>query len=84
MKRYDTHRNFPPTRRPRDSTPAPPEDDELERLLTASGGEPNAAVESAETASGSYDLVESSALPVSSSVDLYGGQLRSGRGAGGP
>lgn len=36
MKRYDTHRNFPPPRRPRDSTPAPPEEDELERLLTAS------------------------------------------------
>ncbi len=36
MKRYDTHRNFPPARRPRDSTPAPPEDDELERLLTTS------------------------------------------------
>jgi hypothetical protein len=36
MKRYDTHRNFPPARRPRDSTPAPPEDDELEQLLTTS------------------------------------------------
>lgn len=36
MKRYDTHRNFPPARRPRDSTPAPPDDDELEKLLGTS------------------------------------------------
>lgn len=52
MKRYDTHRNFPPARRPRDSTPAPPDDDELERLLTSpqsalsDGSLPAAAVES--------------------------------------
>jgi hypothetical protein len=68
MKRYDTHRNFPPTRRPRDSTPAPPEEDELERLLAVPRSEPNTEVVSAEAPSERNDDVERSALPVSSSV----------------
>jgi hypothetical protein len=68
MKRYDTHRNFPPTRRPRDSTPAPPEEDELERLLAVPRGEPIPDVVTGETPSERHDADERSALPVSSSV----------------
>jgi hypothetical protein len=68
MKRYDTHRNFPPTRRPRDSTPAPPEDDELERLLAVPRGESLPDVVNAEAPREPESAVERSALPASSSV----------------
>jgi len=68
MKRYDTHRNFPPARRPRDSTPAPPEDDELDRLLTASQPTPSDASPEVTTAETESALAGELPAPAPSSV----------------
>ena len=77
MKRYDTHRNFPPARRPRDSTPAPPEDDELEQLLTTSSPVPAETLvvmpEGSGEASPASEHTEPSPLPssVESALTAY-------------
>jgi hypothetical protein len=77
MKRYDTHRNFPPARRPRDSTPAPPDDDELEKLLgTSSSAASDTLVAAAERdvlIEVKHQLEPSEALPssVESALTAY-------------
>jgi hypothetical protein len=77
MKRYDTHRNFPPARRPRDSTPAPPDDDELEKLLGVSSSAPSdtllASPERDVTIEPKHEPEPTEALPssVESAVTAY-------------